>query len=266
MVHSKMVIQDFDRLIGKEALWQMAVRSLNEKARDIAQELLANCHLKFNHKAAKPEQVQPIIKGFVDRCMQLLGDALTQAAPQQLVYKRNLVRLLTTFMDRYEGIRVLRAEQAQYASRMHSIKPINFDIINALDVENKYIHKTSVSMFQTVGHLRQKIANEIGVQVNEFSMVMRNVLIDPDIEDDKYLKDINGLSHKALIKRNNAYQPQLHPKFILAKEQQHFSTIFSMLQGSSPELCIPVWSLINKLPQNPSVIESLQSLDFVRGA
>lgn len=36
-----------------------------------------------------------------------------------------------------------------------------------------------------------------------------------------------------------------------------------MLQGSSPELCESVWSLINKLPQNKSVIRDFEGFKFL---
>ena len=36
-----------------------------------------------------------------------------------------------------------------------------------------------------------------------------------------------------------------------------------MLQGSSPELCEPVWGLISKLPQNKSVIRDFEGFKFL---
>ena len=108
--------------------------------------------------------------------------------------------------------------------------------------------------------MREKIAKELRLEINEFILQMKNAPVDPDIDDEKYFKDYNGLPTKCIIKRNPNYDPLLHPKFLLAKNQENFNVIFAMLQASSPDLCEPVWALISKLPVNQSVIESLKSL------
>jgi hypothetical protein len=47
-----------------------------------------------------------------------------------------------------------------------------------------------VSYFQTLGFLRQKIAEGFEMQINEFTMTIKNSYIDPDEDDDKYIKDV----------------------------------------------------------------------------
>ena len=89
-------------------------------------------------------------------------------------------------------------------------------------------------------------------------------MVDPDVDDEIYIKDINSFPTKCVIKRNQNYDPKLHPKYLLAKNQENFNIIFAMLQASNPELCEPVWGLISKLPRNESVIESLKTLEFVQ--
>ena len=52
---------------------------------------------------------------------------------------------------------------------------------------------------------------------------MKTNIIDPDIEDDYYLKDVSQhFSKKIAIERNHLYEPRLHPKFLLAKNQDNF--------------------------------------------
>ena len=37
-----------------------------------------------------------------------------------------------------------------------------------------------------------------------------------------------------------------------------------MLQSGAPQLCEPVWTLIQKLPKNESVIDGLRTLTFIK--
>lgn len=94
--------------------------------------------------------------------------------------------------------------------------------------------------------------------------MIKNGTVDPDVDDDKYMKDLNGTPSKCSIKRNANYNPQQHPKYLLSKNQDNFQVIFSMLWANSPELCESVWALIAKLPKNQSVIESLKTLKFIK--
>lgn len=151
-------------------------------------------------------------------------------------------------------------------SRLTNFRPLEIDVISFMDPESRYTTKISLSCFKTIGHLRAKIASEFGLEINQFVLSIKNTNVDPDNDDDRYIKDIQGFSQKCSIKRKASYDPLLHPKFLLAKNQDNFNLIFSMLQANSPQLCEPVWALISKLPQNVSVIESLQTLDFIKSA
>lgn len=71
-----------------------------------------------------------------------------------------MTQLLALFLDRYEGIRVLKQELTQFA-RLTNIKPHEIDVINAMDPENRVSYRMHISYFQTLGHLRAKIAREL---------------------------------------------------------------------------------------------------------
>mmetsp|Transcript_15515 Transcript_15515/g.21028 ORF Transcript_15515/g.21028 Transcript_15515/m.21028 type:complete len:132 (-) Transcript_15515:47-442(-) len=129
--------------------------------------------------------------------------------------------LLSLFLDSYEGVKELKPEQSSMA-RMTNIKAADFEIVNQFDPEHKTSQKVSVSYFQTIGHLRVKIAQEFKLAINEFNILLKSNMIDPDIDDDKYIRDINQLPKKFSIERNTNYDPALHPKYLLAKNQENF--------------------------------------------
>jgi len=115
--------------------------------------------------------------------------------------KKSVTELLALFLDRYEGIRVLKPELTQYA-RLTNIKPHEIDVISAMDPENRISYRMHISYFQTLGHLRVKIARELGYQINEFKLFFKQAEVEPDIDDDKYIKDLNGHPNRCSIKRN----------------------------------------------------------------
>ena len=80
-------------------------------------------------------------------------------------------------------------------------------MVNAMDPENRVLTRTQISYFQTLGHLRARIASENGYEINEFHLLIKNNIVDPDIDDDRYIKDINAFADKCTIKRNPAYDP-----------------------------------------------------------
>ena len=132
----------------------------------------------------------------------------------------------------------------------HLNKWITVQVINAMDPENKVPGSVQTTFFHTFGYLRKQIADAFGLDLNQFILSVKQRIVDPDEDDDRYAKESPALLQKAVIRRNPDYDPAMHPKFLIAENQDYFNAIFQMLQGSSPELCESVWSLINKLPQS----------------
>ena len=114
-----------------------------------------------------------------------------------------------------------------------------------------------MSYFQTLGYLRSQIASLFGIQIAEFKMIIKNQEMDPDIDDDTYIKDVLGLFNQVTMKANANYSRALQPKYSLAQSEKHFNTIFSMLKNNSedPSLTELVWALISRLPTNQAVFE-----------
>ena len=50
--------------------------------------------------------------------------------------KKAVTQLLALFLDRYEGISVLKPEQV--FARLTNIKPLEIKVISAMDPENRY--------------------------------------------------------------------------------------------------------------------------------
>jgi len=69
---NKIKVLEFDKLIGMDALWKMALFTQNDKAKEISQELLVNLHLKLDSQAPK-EHKQSVIDSFIKRCMAILS-------------------------------------------------------------------------------------------------------------------------------------------------------------------------------------------------
>lgn len=90
------------------------------------------------------------------------------------------INLLSMFLDKYEGKRInVKPEDP----RLAHLRPFRIVVNNVLDPEN--IEKTEVfmSFFHTLGHLRETVANKLGVQVNEFHMILQKQIIDPELND-----------------------------------------------------------------------------------
>ena len=89
-------------------------------------------HLKLDKNVVDKEYKVQVIQLFVKRCMDQLKGETEDAAD-----KRGIVQLLSTFLDRYEGIRPLKPEMASLAARLPNIKPLLVQVTNAMDPDNR---------------------------------------------------------------------------------------------------------------------------------
>lgn len=80
-------------------------------------------------------------------------------------------------------------------------------------------------------------------------MSIKNAYMDPEEDDDKYIKDI-GLIQQVLIQKNPLYNPDTHPKFMISNNQQYFEKLFYLLNTDNITLIEPTWDLLMKLPVN----------------
>lgn len=216
----------------------MALVCQNQKARDLSQKLLVATSLSWAEGTLKDEK-KVIIDAFIKRCMSILNQDAdqpnvinTSEGAASETQKKAVMSLLSLFLNSYEGIKELKPEQK--LASVTNLKPFNIDVVSMLEEHDKEKKTVLMSGFQTIGHMREKIAAQFGLAINEFNILIRENIVDPDIDDDKYLKDVaQHLPKKFLIQRNLHYEPTLHPKNLLAKNE-NFSIIFSMLRSSSP--------------------------------
>jgi hypothetical protein len=91
-------------------------------------------------------------------------------------------------------------------------------------------------------------------------------LIDPEIDDDKFMKDFSGMFSHVAIKRNISYDPALHPKLLISENLEYFERIFDMLKTSQVSKLDSIYDLFVKLPVNKTLKESFVSLQKVKEA
>jgi len=64
-------------------------------------------------------------------------------------------------------------------------------------------------------------------------MIIKNQIIDPELEDEKLMKDIPGMFSTVQLRKNTIYNPLSHPKFLISNNDKYFERIFDMLQTSA---------------------------------
>ena len=90
--------------------------------------------------------------------------------------------------------------------------------------------------------------------------------MDPEIDDDKFMKDFPGMFSHVAIKRNTSYDPAQHPKFLISENLEYFERIFDMLKTSQVSKLDSIYDLFVKLPVNKTLKESFVSLQKVKEA
>ncbi len=124
-------------------------------------------------------------------------------------YFNAIIALLIRFLDRFEGRKTIKPDfkYQQYSN----IQPQNLTVIHKpLGIRKSVPY----NYFQTIGHLRQKIAEAFEIAPNEFLMHTKSHYIDPDEEDDKYIKDLGYLQGIFLMNNPN-YIKDAHPKLLI---------------------------------------------------
>ena len=116
-----------------------------------------------------------------------------------------------------------------------------------------------MSQFESLGSGREKCAALFGLELNEFHLRLKHGVVDPDEDDDRYVKD-HGMSPQIFLQPNVAYDKQGHPKYLVAQNQGYFELLFALLAKSSPSLIEPVWELLQKLPVNAKLHQDLCQL------
>jgi hypothetical protein len=74
-------------------------------------------------------------------------------------------------------------------------------------------------------------------------MQMKSGYVDPDEDDDRYVKD-HDMSLQVLLSPNITYDKSAHPKYLLSANQVYFDQLFSLLTKNSGTLTESVWNLL----------------------
>lgn len=101
-----------------------------------------------------------LLTSFVDSCM-------------KDVSREGIVALLSTFLDRYEGIKEVKIE-SDLQRRIPGLKPIMIKVNSWMDAEKPLAKSVGLTYYQSLGVLRQNIAEIFGLQQNEFVMMLKN--------------------------------------------------------------------------------------------
>lgn len=110
--------------------------------------------------------------------------------------------------------------------------------------------------------MRQKCANCFNQDINEFHLRLKGGVVDPDEDDDKYVKDVVSSPHIYMLP-NAQYDKAGHPKYLLAHDQSYFDLLFALLAKSRASLVEPVWELLQKLPVNEKLHKDIRQLQGI---
>ena len=76
--------------------------------------------------------------------------------------------------------------------------------------------KIQLTQHESLGAVRKKCADVMGLDMNEFVMVIKNQRVDPDSDDERYIRDF-GMSQCIMCTTNALYDKKSHPKIMLGE-------------------------------------------------
>jgi len=64
-----------------------------------------------------------------------------------------------------------------------------------------------------------------------------------------------------LIQKNSQYNPENHPKYLIAKKQENYDKLFTLLsKDTKSHLIEGTWELLQKLPVNQKLNQEIKEL------
>ena len=234
----KVEVIDFEQLLGMDSLWQICFDSQNEKAREESRELLVQIHLRLSEQRYDAAMRQQIMQAYLDRAMSLLGEY--QEGTERKA--RSIIQAVIDLLDRFEGKKPIRPELKLMAQQYGNFQPWPIQILFRGETQNREA-RLQISQFESLGSVRQKCAALFGMEQNEFHMQMKSGYVDPDEDDDRYVKD-HDMSLQVLLSPNITYDKSAHPKYLLSANQVYFDQLFSLLTKNSGNLTESVWNLL----------------------
>lgn len=101
------------------------------------------------------------------------------------------------------------------ALQFSHVQPLTVSVLCGRDGGQPQEARMQVSQFETLGAVRERCAGLFGLELNEFHLKLKNGLVDPDEDDERYVKD-HGMSPQILLLPNAAYDKRGHPKYLIA--------------------------------------------------
>lgn len=178
------------------------------------------------------------MQAYLDRAMSLLAEYQEGAERKA----RSIIQAVIDLLHRYEGKKPVRPELKLMAHQYGGYQPWPVQILFRGDALSQEA-RLQVSQFESLGSVRQKCAALFGLEQNEFHMQLKSGYVDPDEDDDRYVKD-HDMSLQVLLSPNLTYDKSAHPKYLLAANQIYFDQLFALLTKNSGRLTEVVWSLL----------------------
>ena len=123
------------------------------------------------------------MKSFVARSMEILAsiEVGSQAADMKCLC---VVQVLQEFLKRYEGKRVVKPEHKFMANAYSHFQKWHLTILHREKENYQYETRFEVSQFDVLGTIRERIATQFNMDMNEFQLKLRTCIADPDEYDD----------------------------------------------------------------------------------
>lgn len=160
------------------------------------------------------------MQGFIERSMSILGDATkSETGNDSALTALSVIQVLSDFLDRYEGKKAIKPELKPAAMQYQHFQPWTISVICRKDPRGgQQEGRIQVSQYETMGSVRQKCALQFGLELNEFQLRLKQGPVDPDEDDDRYVRD-HGMSPQIYLLPNAGYDKRGHPKYLMAENQ-----------------------------------------------
>ena len=143
---------------------------------------------------------------------------MQEQAQGSIDQKKGVIEILSLYIDQFEGIRALDPEHP-LASKFPNVKSMNIDARSLLPGhDSKKGHIIQITLWQTVGLLRKKVAEAYNLQINEFKLIMKTQVCEQD-DDYRHMKEFIAGTPMTLviIKPNPHYDKTQHPKLLISE-------------------------------------------------
>jgi len=234
-----LVITDFQKLQGRQALWNFAHRSTDPQVSQAARHFLTTIHIRLD-SSLKSEEKRNIYGSFVQNCMGLLSNNYTAVKENKDGKNRDVtlkalsevVQLLSTFLTRMESGEASKRPLFQSGEKIAAFwktqRPKRYSA--------------------TVEDVNPDLSYKVRYDDGDF---------DPKCPEENMFTPDGQV--KRAVKTASDEEDELYPKKFLATQKEYFELFFSLL-GLGGETADRVWVLLRYLPINKDLEERVLGL------